>query len=125
MIPLKSPWTLAFLPISGPIPQRHSSFGLVCLTLEWIVDQRHHALSRFIENGEKPPSLSNRTYFLAYILGKGELQLVKDLLLRGRYTSSDMALALQASSKGGHIEIVDRMLVAKADVNTAAASYSG
>lgn len=33
MILLQSPWTLAFLPISGPIPPRHSSFGLVCLTL--------------------------------------------------------------------------------------------
>jgi ankyrin repeat protein len=33
--------------------------------------------------------------------------------------------ALQAAAEGGHLEVVERLLTAKADVNAAAAGYKG
>ncbi|MCJ1239019.1 hypothetical protein MMC14_007012, partial [Varicellaria rhodocarpa] len=92
---------------------------------QWISEKNHKALLRLIGSSDTkdlPPS--EKQYLWLSSAVKGHLQLIDILIDLGNIKRSVPNRALQAAAGGGHLEVVERLLAATANVN-AAAAYNG
>jgi ankyrin repeat protein len=58
------------------------------------------------------------------LAARGDTELL-DVLLEGNYSLQITTATLQATSEGGHLEVVERLLTAGANVNADPARYDG
>ena len=110
----------------GQTPWTHEQFiERDRVVRQWICDENHGALLRLIESSERKVSAEERIFMIRYTSQKGNLALLEIFCEVGHFLPSEIAIALQGAAGGGHLEIVDKLLVAKADVNAAAATHRG
>jgi ankyrin repeat protein len=93
--------------------------------IQWIFEHDHCALLRHIE-GSNTNALTwkDRRRVLVDSAKHGRLQFI-DILDFGRMENMDLGQALRAAAGGGHLDVVERLLAAKADVNAATADEFG
>jgi hypothetical protein len=80
---------------------------------------------RYIESSDIKLPANERAYLMNYVSRMGDLKLLEVFLEAGHFSASEMAGALREAAGGGHLEVVERLLVAQADVNAAAAMSGG
>ncbi|KAI9764860.1 MAG: hypothetical protein M1840_008006 [Geoglossum simile] len=89
--------------------------------IQWMFQNDHRALLRHIEGSDTNTlSLRARRQVLVDSAAQDRSQFVDILIDSGRIRNLDLGLALQAAAREGHLDMVERLLAAKADVNTAA-----
>ena len=99
-----------------PWPEQQNFNPLAPDLLTWSLQSRHFGLVRLIEScgGVSEPEIRRNTWSLA---AQGDIELL-DVLLEGNYSLQIPAATLQEASKGGHFEVVERLLATgKVDVD--------
>ncbi|KAI9766767.1 MAG: hypothetical protein M1839_004771 [Geoglossum umbratile] len=91
--------------------------------IRWVLQNEHCALLRHIESSDTNTlSSEGRRQVLVDSAAQGRSQFVDILIGLGKIQNLDLGIALQVATGGGHLDVVERLLVAKADVNAAAAA---
>ena len=89
--------------------------------IQWIYENNHCALLRQIESSSTNfLSWIHRRQILVDSARQGRSQFVDILIDLGKIRNVDLGVALQAAAGGGHLDVVERLLAARADVNAAA-----
>ncbi|KAK3294819.1 uncharacterized protein B0H64DRAFT_195872 [Chaetomium fimeti] len=98
-----------------PWPEQQEFNALDSDLLAWSLQSRHYALIHLIEDcgGISEPATRQSIWGLA---AQGNIELL-DVLLQGGYSPRIISTALHTSSKSGHLEVVERLLTAGANVN--------
>ncbi|KAK3373896.1 hypothetical protein B0T24DRAFT_529350, partial [Lasiosphaeria ovina] len=106
-----------------PWPEQRPFNALDSDILAWSLRSRHYALIRLIQGGGgiSEPEVRQNTWSLA---AQGDIELL-NVLFEADYSIQLITEALQPASEGGHLAVVERLLVAGADVNAGPARYSG
>jgi hypothetical protein len=91
--------------------------------LSWAYQARHYALIRLIDSCEGS-SKGGISQMMTRSAAEGDIDVIGILLERGKSIHS-INMSLQAASGGGHLEVVERLLAAKANVNAPAPEYGG
>jgi hypothetical protein len=100
--------------------------GRTRTVIQWIFENDHCALLRHIESSSTNALPSrDRRQVLVDSAAQGRSQFVDILIDLGKVQNGDLEIALQAAAGGGHLDVVERLLAAKADVNTAAVDRGG
>ncbi|KAI9765585.1 MAG: hypothetical protein M1840_007274 [Geoglossum simile] len=90
--------------------------------IRWVLQNEHCALLRHIESSDTNTlSSEGRRQVLVDSAAQGRSQFVDILTGLGKIQNLDLGIALQVAAGGGHLDVVERLLVAKADVNASAA----
>jgi Ankyrin repeats (3 copies) len=93
---------------------------------EYILDKNHTALlACFLESGNQVQPCIDQGDLLVKASGRGMTRLIESIIDSDDYRAIDANKALQAAAGGGHLEVVERLLAAKADVNAAPAEHYG
>jgi ankyrin repeat protein len=93
---------------------------------EYILDRNHAALlACFLESGTQVQLYIDQGYLLVKASGRGMTQLVESIIDYNKYRAIDGNKALQVAAGGGYLDLVERLLAAKADVNAAPAGGNG
>ena len=91
----------------------------------WAIENDNLALILYSLNRPKHEILAKPTgAHLIQCAGQGKIRIAELLINAGICSQDDMDQALQAAAGNGHLDVVERLLTAKADVN-AAAAYGG
>ncbi|KAH8592594.1 hypothetical protein B0O99DRAFT_743497 [Bisporella sp. PMI_857] len=94
--------------------------------MNYILNESHCALiACFRDTRTLGTSLISIRDLLIMASDRGNAQVVEFILGFDDIAESEITKSLQAAAKGGHLEVVERLLTAKADVNAAAANISG
>ncbi|KAI9770818.1 MAG: hypothetical protein M1839_003044 [Geoglossum umbratile] len=94
--------------------------------IRWIVQNDHFALLRHIESSDANTlSLGDRRQVLVDSAAQGRSRFVDILIDLGKVGDRDLEIALQEAAGKGHLDVVERLLAAKVNVNAAAANYGG
>ncbi|KAI9785686.1 MAG: hypothetical protein M1839_008703 [Geoglossum umbratile] len=94
--------------------------------IRWVLQNEHCALLRHIESSDTNTLSSEvRRQVLVDSAAQGRSQFVDILTGLGKIQNLDLGIALQVAAGGGHLDAVERLLVAKADANAAAADGDG
>ncbi|KAJ3562144.1 hypothetical protein NPX13_g8673 [Xylaria arbuscula] len=91
--------------------------------LEWAEKAHHYALMRLIVSSRILSTREQRDVIVNAIDSHDVAQL--DIFMVNDMRAGVVDQALQAAAGGGHLDIVERLLAAKADVNATAAKYRG
>ncbi|RYP43678.1 hypothetical protein DL768_009779 [Monosporascus sp. mg162] len=83
--------------------------------LRWSYEARHYALIRLI-HGCGGLSKLERSQMMTHSAAGGDVELI-NILLDGESSTYGMDESLQAASLGGHLEVVERLLVAGVNIN--------
>ncbi|KAI9732361.1 MAG: hypothetical protein M1834_001568 [Cirrosporium novae-zelandiae] len=86
---------------------------------EWICDTQHKALLRFIESSDRPFSGKIKTGLMKSTAAEGNMALFEIFLEIGNVLTADTAIVLQEAAGRGDLKIVEKLLAANVDVNTA------
>jgi hypothetical protein len=93
---------------------------------EYILEKNHCAiLACFRESGNQVQKRINEGDLLIQASGRGMVGIVICILDYDKYTTFDASRALQTAAGGGHLEVVERLLTANANVNAAASTWDG
>ncbi|KAI9856126.1 MAG: hypothetical protein M1813_009244 [Trichoglossum hirsutum] len=96
------------------------------VVIRWIMQNDHYALLRHIESSDTNPLPSTgRRQILVDSAAQGRSQFVDILIDLDKTQNLDLGIALQAAAGGGHLDVVERLLEAKANVNAATADGGG
>jgi len=90
---------------------------------EWILKHRHCALLRLIleaHRTELSPECGG--YLLVRSAAEGLIRLFSIAIDSGIYLPVDLVKALQEACRGGHIEVIEKLVMTKVDINAAPAS---
>ena len=88
--------------------------------IEYILNESHCALVACLRDTQTCGTSSiNVRDLLVKASGRGNSQIVEIILSFDDSAASDVNKSLQAAAGGGHVEVVERLLVAKANVNAA------
>ncbi|KAI9767041.1 MAG: hypothetical protein M1840_006000 [Geoglossum simile] len=94
--------------------------------IQWIIQNDHCALLRHIESSDMNSlSWRDRRRLLIDSAAQGRSQIVSVLISSGRIPKTDLGVALQAAAGEGHLDVVEWLLEAEANVNAAAAPAAG
>ncbi|KAK4172309.1 hypothetical protein QBC36DRAFT_294484 [Triangularia setosa] len=91
--------------------------------LLWSHQTCHYSLLRYANS--LGPSESESNKLIRASASEGDIEAVEIFLEARGYSMHGINSALQAASRGGHLQVVDRLLSAGADVNAAAADEYG
>ncbi|KAI9770983.1 MAG: hypothetical protein M1840_002687 [Geoglossum simile] len=92
--------------------------------IRWVLQNDHCALLRHIESSDTNAlSSEGRRQILVSSAAQGLSQIVDMLINLGKIKNTDLGVALAAAAERGHLDVVERLLAAKADVNAAAGAY--
>ena len=92
----------------------------------WAIENDNLALILYSLNRPKHEISAKSTgAHLIQCAGQGKIRIAELLINAGICSQDDMDQALQAAAGGGHLDVVERLLTAKADVNAAVAAYGG
>jgi hypothetical protein len=90
--------------------------------LEYILENNHCAIfSCFREDESQAPDQIDKGHLLERASRRGKIELVKCILDSNNYRSTEATRALQAAAEGGHIDVIEKLLAAQVDINTAPA----
>jgi hypothetical protein len=90
-----------------------------------IIRLDHVALFRVVFHMDDTADHKEIAWLLDSAANTGQVVLVRAILELGFNRKIALDRALQASAKGGHLDVVERLLAAKADVNAVPAESSG
>ncbi len=93
--------------------------------LQWIVEQNHCSLAQLILDSNIELTQQKLQILVKGGATRGYTQLTEVILRSGKVSQTVLDSGLQATAKGGHLEVVEKLLQAKADVNAAAAEREG
>ncbi|KAL8764795.1 MAG: hypothetical protein Q9194_006841 [Teloschistes cf. exilis] len=93
--------------------------------LEWIVEQNHCSLARLIIISDVELTQEKLRILINGAATRGHTRLIGISLGSENVSQNTLDLGLQAAAGGGHVDVVERLLQAKAEVNAAAAAYHG
>ncbi|KAK4164976.1 ankyrin repeat-containing protein [Cladorrhinum sp. PSN259] len=104
-----------------PWPEQQKFNALDSDLLVWSLQSRHYALTRLIQGcgGISEPEKLQNAWSLA---AEGDIELL-DVLLGGERPLQIRNATLQGASKDGHLAVVERLLIAGANVNADPAKY--
>jgi ankyrin repeat protein len=93
--------------------------------IQWLIANNHSALLRY-EKASATSSLTENTEdsLLLHSSRRGQISFVEILLNNTRSPHEVLDQAIRAAAEGGHLEVVERLLAANANVN-ATAGYNG
>ena len=91
--------------------------------LQWVVEQNHCSLAQLIIGSDARLTLENLLNFVEGAAKRGHANLIDISLGSEDISQPILDSGLQSAAGGGHLDVVERLLQEKADVNAAAASY--
>ncbi|KAL8736998.1 MAG: hypothetical protein Q9181_002122 [Wetmoreana brouardii] len=103
-----APWTLEEL-------ESHAAN-----VLEWVVEQNHCSLARLIISSDIELAQQKLLILVKGAALRGHAPLIEISLGSEKVSQNVLDLGLQAAAGGGHVEVVESLLQANADVNAAA-----
>lgn len=86
--------------------------------IQWAMQNCHYALLTYIESSTRGLDVKQRRSLLFDCARRGESDSVEIMIEFGKARREDLSLALRAAVRGGHFDIVERLLEAGADANT-------
>jgi ankyrin repeat protein len=97
-----------------PWPEQQEFNALDPEVLAWGLQSRHYALIRLLDGCGAISAAQREDKLISAV--QGDLELL-DVLLEGDCSPKTAAAPLRAASEDGHLEVVERLLAAGADVN--------
>ena len=95
--------------------------------IQWIVEQNHCSLAQLFIGSDKGFDVRlTQTNLLDFVIGaakRGHAQLIAITLGSKLVSQSMLHSGLQSAAGGGHLDVVERLLQANADINAATAGY--
>ena len=95
--------------------------------IQWIIEQNHCSLAHLIMGSDKGFDVrltqQNLEYFINGAAERGHAHLIAITLDSELTSQSVLGSGLRSAAEGGHLEIVERLLQANADVNATAPIY--
>ena len=98
------------------MPWQSSTFGAQCAMLIWAHQRHHYALLRYATR-VSTISEKDKDIELCVSADRGDEEVVAIFLSAKSCTSAGLGHALQAASIGGHLQVIEQLLAAGADVN--------
>ena len=93
--------------------------------LQWVVEQNHCSLAQLIIGSDVRLTQQNLLDFVEGAAKRGHAHLIEISLGSEDISQFILDSGLQSAAGGGHLDVVERLLQEKADVNAAAVEYDG
>ncbi|KAH0537546.1 hypothetical protein FGG08_005681, partial [Glutinoglossum americanum] len=93
--------------------------------MQWIVEHDHVGLIQLVDSDTNPLLSAQRRSLLAESAAKNRLMIASNLISHSSCSGIGLNVAIVAAARNGHLGMVERLLAAKANANTAPASDYG